>query len=267
MERTPVAETASRLTALDDYAGFTVDPGPDFVRLETAEADGRLDRWLALLVAEHGGRNVAGSTLGSGLAAAVNSPSVGSLVLDARCPDPSLANLAVRPAGNGEFEARAVLTETIAVLAGDPAAAHPSSLVLPGPDALDDWWASRVAATLTPLFDAVRTRAPFGLRNLWGLAADDVTATALWVAQLAGRDPGAAWARAQRLLDALARHTPVRFGRARPFPVADRLHQVRTTCCLYYRSTLEPGPPAESRCDTCPLRDDDSRRRRMLDYA
>lgn len=266
MKSAPVAETAARLAALDDYAGFSVRPGAGWVALATAEADGRLDHWLDLLIAEHGGRNVAGSTLGSALAAAVVGPTVGSLLLDRRCPDPALSNLTALPAGTGEFDARGVRTGVIAVLTGDPAAAHPDSVALPDEDALDDWWASRAAATLTPLFEAVRTRAPFGLRNLWGLAADDVTATALWLAELAGRDQQAAWSRAQRLVDALARYAPVRFPRSRQFPVGDRLHQVRGTCCLYYRSTAEPGPPAENRCDTCPLRDDDSRRTRLLAY-
>ncbi|MCO8277052.1 (2Fe-2S)-binding protein [Actinoplanes sp. TRM 88003] len=264
MTPAPVDETAARLAALDDYAGFSVRPGAGWVSL--AAADGFLDRWLALLIAEHGGRNVAGSTLGSALAAAVIGPTVGSMLLDRRCPDPAPANLTALPSGTGEFDARGVRTGRIAVLAVDPAAAHPDSVVLPDEKALDEWWAVGVAATLTPLFEAVRTRAPFGLRNLWGLAADDVTATSLWLAELAGRDQQAAWTRAQRLLDALARHAPIRFLRSRPFPVGERLHQVRGTCCLYYRSTCEPGPPAENRCDTCPLRDDDSRRERLLAY-
>src|SRR5689334_6209811 len=246
MTSAPVEETAARLAALDDWAGFSVRPEAGWITLETVE--GLLDRWLDLLVAEHGGRNVAGSTLGSALAGAVLGPAVGALLLERRCPDPSLTNLIARPAGNGEFAARGVRTFAVAVLPADPAADHPASVVLPDENALDNWWAARTAATLTPLFDAVRTRAPFGLRNLWGLAADDITATVLWLAELAGRDQHAAWARAQRLLDALSPYAPVRFPRSRPFPAGRRLHQVRGTCCLYYRTRSEPGPPDENRC-------------------
>jgi hypothetical protein len=262
MESAPVAATAARLAALDEYAGFAVRPeaGTGWVALATAEADGSLDRWLARLVTEHGGRNVAGSTLGAALASAVLGPTVGALLIDRRCPDPALPNLTARPDDTGEFEARGVRTAALAVLIGDEAATHPDSVALPDEDALDEWWASRAAATLSALFEAVCTRAPFGRRNLWGLAADDVSATALWLAQLAGLDQQAAWSRAQRLLDALARHAPVRFPRAQPFPAGGRLHQVRGTCCLYYRSS------AAIRCDTCPLRDDASRRERLLAY-
>jgi hypothetical protein len=264
MTSAPVEQTAARLAALDEWAGFSVRPGVGWFPLDAAE--GFFDGWLELLIAEHGGRNVAGSTLGSSLAGAVVGPTVGAILLDRRCPDPSMANLIARPGDTGEFEARGVRTLALAVLPDDPAAGHPDSVVLPDEDALDDWWASRAAATLTPLFEAVRTRAPFGLRNLWGLAIDDVTATALWLAELAGHDQQAAWARAQRLLDALSPYAPVRFTRSRPFPVAGRLHQVRGTCCLYYRSKAEPGPPDEIRCDTCPLRDDESRHARLLAY-
>ncbi|UWP78894.1 hypothetical protein Dfulv_27390 [Dactylosporangium fulvum] len=130
--------------------------------------------------------------------------------------------------------------------------------------ALDAWWAQRTAAALAPLLAAVRARAPFGLRNLWGSVADEVTGTAIRVAQLAGRDAEAAWARAQRLLDALAPHAPVTPARGTPCPVRHpggrQLFQVRGTCSLYYRSMVE------TYCDTCPLRDDDSRQRRLRAY-
>jgi hypothetical protein len=163
-----------------------------------------------------------------------------------------------------------VLVPSVALLPGDPATADPRSVVLADEAALDEWWAAGVAATLAPLLAAVRARAPFGLRNLWGGVADEVTGTVIWVAQLAGRDADEAWLRGQRLLDALARHAPIRFARGRPFlvthPGGRRLFQVRGTCCLYYRSAAETGPPEQTYCNTCPLRDDDSRQRRLREH-
>jgi hypothetical protein len=268
----PVAETAARLAALDPYAGFEVAPVPsdDWVRLAEAEDAGHLDAWLTTLVARHGRRNVAGSMLGCQLSEAVIGPTVAPLLLDGRCPDPSAANLAVRVDADGNLDAHAVMTTAAAVLPGDPLSTHRDSVVLADEAALDDWWAFRAAATLTPLLAAVRARAPFGLSKLWGEAADTVAGTMIWIAQLAGRDATAAWDRAQRLLDALARHTPAPFVRGASFPVAYpggcQLFQVRGTCCLYYRSAVETGPPAETYCNTCPLRDDDSRHRRLRDY-
>jgi hypothetical protein len=268
----PLRETAARLSALDPYAGFEVGPAPDdgWLSLGTVERDGRLDTWLALLVSRHGRRNVAGSTLGSHLAGAVIGPTVSAMMLDNRCPDPAVDNLAVRTDAGGDVQRSAILTPTVVVLPEDPGAADPHSVVVTDEAALHSWWAERAAATLSPLLAAVRARAPFGLRNLWGTVADDVAGMAIWTAQLAGRDADPAWQRAQRLIDALAQHAPVKLNRGRPFPVGypggTQLFQVRGTCCLYYRSALECGPPAETYCNTCPLRDDDSRERRLRDY-
>jgi hypothetical protein len=270
----PVAVTAARLHGLDEYAGFDVAPelGAGWVALGHAERDGQLDAWLAASVSRHSHRGAAGSLLAAELTHVVVGPTVSAMVLDGRCPDPAVDNLADRVDGEGNLERSAVLSPRAAVLAGDAASADRHSVVLPDEAALDRWWAQRVAATLTPLLAAVRARAPFGLRGLWGAVSDEVTGTAIWIAQLAGEDPHPAWRRAQRLLDALAARAPVALTRAQPFPVAypggRRLFQVRGTCCLYYRSAAaaDDGPAGDRYCNTCPLRRDDSRQRRLRDY-
>ncbi|WP_432973726.1 hypothetical protein [Dactylosporangium sp. CA-233914] len=267
----PVAQTAARLDALDPYAGFAVIPDDDgWVPLAGAEAGGHVNAWLTQLDTVHGRRSVAGSMLGMQFGEAVAGVAVAAMVLDGRCPDPAVGNLAVRVHAEGYLERRAVLTPAVAVLPSDPAAADPHSVVVADEAALDEWWAQRAATTLTPLLAAIRARVPFSLRNLWGGVADEVAGTAIWVAQLAGRDAEAAWQHGRRLVDALARHAPVRLAAGRPFPVAypggRRLFQVRGTCCLYYRSAAETGPPQETYCTTCPLRDDDSRRQRLHDH-
>ncbi|MET7402755.1 hypothetical protein ABZS66_55670 [Dactylosporangium sp. NPDC005572] len=265
----PLTETADRLDALDPDAGFDVRPEPDpaWVPLERFVDGGHADAVLRLLEDRHGRRNVAGSMLGAVVAEAVVGGTVAAIVLDERCPDPAAGNLALRIHGEGYLERRAFRGPALAVRPDDPAAAHPDSTVV---DDLDAWWAARAVATLAPLLEAVRARAPFGLRLLWGAVADEVAGAAIRVAQLAGRDAGPAWDRAQRLVDELAAHAPVPLTRGAPFPVAwpggRHLFQVRGTCCLNYRSALESGERDESCCSTCPLRDDDSRHRLLRDY-
>jgi hypothetical protein len=268
----PVADTAARLAALDDHAGFEVvaAPGGDWVPLAEAERGGHLDGWLARLAQVHGRRNVAGSLVGGLVGEAVAGLTVAAITLDRRCPDPAAGNVAVRVHADGHLERRGVLGPAVAVLPGDPAAGDPRSVLVGDEAALHEWWAARAAASLAPLLAAVRARAPFGLRRLWGGVADEVAGTAIWIAQLAGRDAGEAWGLGRRMVDALARHAPVGLARGRPFdvgyPGGRRLFQVRGTCCLSYRSATETGPPAEAFCSTCPLRDDDSRRRHLRDH-
>jgi hypothetical protein len=272
--RSAVAVTSERLGGLDPYAGFEVAPAAQagWIELASLERDGHLEAWLSTLVSRHCHRGAAGSMLGSEVARAVIGPTVSAMVLDGRCPDPAAGNFVVRLDADGGLERSAVLTPQVAVLTGDPAAAEPHSVVLADEAAMDQWWARRVAATLTPLLAAVRSRAPFGLRALWGGVSDEVSGTAIWIAQLAGRAPDPAWRRAQRLLDALNPQVPVRLTRALPLPVSfpggQQLFQVRGTCCLYYRSAAAEadGPAGDRYCNTCPLRDADSRQRRLRDY-
>jgi hypothetical protein len=267
---TPLAATAARLTHLDEDAGFEVGVGGDWVDLARLESDGHLDSWLAVLVARHGHRGKAGSDLGGELARAVVGPTVSSLVLDGRCPDPGVDNVAVKVEPDGSVSRTGVRGHVVAVLSRDAAASDLHSLVLADEAALHAWWARRVAATLLPLLAAVRARAPFGLPALWGSVSDEVSGCAIWIGQLAGREQHESWRYAQRLLDALAPYAPVRLTRARPFPVAhrrgERLFQVRGTCCLSYRSAEVDGPEGDRYCSTCPLRDDGSRCQLLRDY-
>lgn len=269
---TPLAATAARLSRLDGDAGFDIGPDPaaGWVELAAAVRDGRLDAWLASLALRHGDRRAAGSLLGGLLARVVVEPTVSAMVLETRCPDPAIENLLASVDDDGELSRCGMVRPTMAVLPGDPAAGDVHSVVVKDEAALLHWWASRAGATLTPLLAAVRARAPFGLPGLWGAVSDLVTGIAVWIGRLAGRDPDATWSHAQRMVDALAGFAPVRLTRAKPFPVAhgDGHHwfQVRGTCCLSYRSILEAGPLDERYCSTCPLRDDDSRRRHLGDY-
>jgi hypothetical protein len=266
----PLAVTAGRLAGLDSYAGFEVSTGEGWISLSTVESSGQLDTWWAALLSGIGHRGSAGSALGLELARVVVGPTVQALVLDGRCPDPALDNLAVRLGPDGYVSRTAVRGLAVAMAPHDEAAADPRSLVLAGEATLHAWWASRLAGTLTPLLAAVRARAPVGLPALWGGVSDQISGAAIWIGQLAERDPRESWQYAQRLLDALQPHVPVRLTRARPFPVChaarEHLFQVRGTCCLYYRSAEAEGPPGDRYCSTCPLRDDRSRLRRLREH-
>src|SRR5687767_11640593 len=153
-----LALTAARLARLDEYAGFAVEtaPGAQWRRLSRVEADGTLDAWLSLLLAQHGNRATAGSLLGGALTRAVVQPSVAAMALDLRCPEPGAANLAARLDEAGDLAGIAVLSPIVAVVAGD--AAGEDSVVMRDTQALVSWWAERTAETLTPLLAAVRAR-------------------------------------------------------------------------------------------------------------
>lgn len=266
----PIARTADRLAALDDFAGFDVGVGSasGWLPLASVVTSGVLDSWFATLLERHGHAGATGSLIGGALARAVVAPTVSAMVLDARCPSPDAENLAIRLGDDGSVERYGLREPTATVLPADPAAEHPDSVVVPDEAALVDWWAVRAAETLTPLLAAVRARSPFGLRALWGGLADEVTGVALWIGQLAHRDPTSVWSLGSQLVDSLAMYAPVSLPRARPFPVSGYQHwfQVRATCCLYYRSATESAPVKDRYCSTCPLRDDGSRNRILADY-
>lgn len=137
-----------------------------------------------------------------------------------------------------------------------------------------DRLARAAAATLTPLFEQVRSATRFGALPLWNLAADAVLSTATdlpaaaggdLVDQLRGRSLGEA------LVAALARHGGRSRCRARvqqlpgasgPVAVA-----VRGACCLAYRAEPATPPGGPACCTTCPLVSDAARAQRWLPAA
>jgi hypothetical protein len=219
----PLAQTAGRLAALDEYlaAEVTADPGGgDWYRLDAVVADGHLDRWLAALVAQKRGKgDLAGSYLGTWLAETVVTVPVAALVLEQRAPDVTAGNVLVHRHSEGWFDRIALGSPVVGLLPGDPHAGHPDAVVLDDEAALWDWYAVRLLATLGPLLGAVRARTPYGLRGLWGAVADGLCGTALRVARLAGDDGRAAWRVGEALADHVARRIPQLRTRPRPFPV------------------------------------------------
>ncbi|WP_433017753.1 IucA/IucC family C-terminal-domain containing protein [Kribbella sp. CA-294648] len=269
-----IATTAHRLRKLLPYASFEVAPSASvgWVALDQVPLGTQLDDWLDAFQSTHGHRSVAGSLLGLDLARAVIQPTVSAMVLDNRCPDPRIQNLAVSPQPSGALEQIAVRTHRLAVLANDVDKNAPEVITIqPDQVALASWWARTAVNTLTPLLAGIRSRAPFGLRGLWTNAADEVTGVALSTAGQSGPDSDQAWQQAMLLFDAFAEYAPVRLSAPQPFPIRHnrRIHQfhVRASCCLYYRSSAASAALDDRYCASCPLRDDVSRRQRLAKFV
>lgn len=168
----------------------------------------------------------------------------------------------------GWFDLVAFETTRVFVTAADAAASHPDAVVIDGPDQIR-LLARGLLDRLTLVLDAVRASAPFGRSGLWGSVADELAGAALGAARAAGTDAGDAWHLAQGAIDVIAEEW--RWLRARPrlFTVTtsdgSSAFSVKGTCCLYYKTQLQPPDPCgDSYCNTCPFRDDHSRHRRLV---
>lgn len=138
-------------------------------------------------------------------------------------------------------------------------------------------------AVFEPLAEAVRARAPFGVRGMWGTLADHLSDVALRRARDRGSDPEGAWATAAALIDDLAARQPLL--RARPTrhdvacPAGEAVFSTKGTCCLIYKTNMplgrssgagagagaQPWIDADA-CTSCPLRSEGDRTRRLVRY-
>lgn len=264
-----LADTGARLGAVAEHLGFGVGTpqGDGWARLDTVIGSGLLDRMATELLADHGRRDVAGSSLGSHLVGPLLGATVGAMALDRRCPDPDPAGVVVHLNPQGRFDRLSFLDPWVAVLGNDPAAGQPDTVVLADPASLRAWWAERTVAAVEPLLDAVGQRLGSARRGLWGSVADRVAGVLLAVARTANRPGEAAWTEAMTMLDALAEHAPVRLSRPSPFPVGAFAGQawfpVRGTCCLYYLTVEAPDPCGDGYCTTCPFTNPEHRQRKL----
>jgi hypothetical protein len=263
-----LAETGARLAAVDEHLGFAVgEPaGSSWIRLDQVVSDGWVDRCAEMLVAREGRADVAGSYLGAGLVGPLGLRTVAAICLDRRAPDPAPDGVRVHRNAEGGFDGMAFARPAMAVLPTDAAAGQggsPGTAVVADLDALVDWWAERLVAAATPLIESIRARLPFGRRCLWGGLADRVAYPPLALARRRGWDGAAAWAEATRLIDALARHAPMRFARPKPFTVdwagGETWFSIKGTCCLRYRTAPGPDPCGACNCNSCPILDDAER--------
>lgn len=265
----PLAETASRISRLDKYRNYVVGApeGDGWMRAARLLDASVASQWYAAVARQMGDRRFA--------AGVVCRAYVGSVVLtwaypvfaEARLPLCSLEKASLHLAPAMWVDSVAVDEETVAVLADDPAAGLPETRVLDGRDELFDVLVDKLMAA-EPLLEVVREVTSLGWPALWGEVADEVGASALWLAQLYGRDRWEAWDAANAVIDRLAARQPRLKARPRPFPVkwsgGVELHQVRGTCCLYYRKGRASGSGEELYCSSCPIKTDEWRLQRLL---
>jgi hypothetical protein len=126
---------------------------------------------------------------------------------------------------------------------GDNGIAVRSSTTCP-PGELEEVRSVLAREHLAPLIDAVSHATKRPRRALWRSMDDRIAAAIAWIAQMTG-----ASARAFEVLDGKAELRSLDLG------THEMLLHVREGCCLYYRT------PVAVKCFSCPLLDDDARRR------
>lgn len=262
---TSLTDTGQRLACLDHDLGFvtTVPPNePGWIALDAAIQPHALDGFATDILDETSHRTAAASYLASRLTQPVVSRTVAAIVVDRRCPDPSLSSIVMHRHKN-KLD-RIAFTGPCAVVAGDPATLEPGTLEVPDQDALRDWWARKLVAALTPVLEASRARLRFSRRGMWSIVATRIGSTAAGLDRRRGGTGEDGWAEATRLMDALAEHAPVRFTRPKPLPVAwDGCllwHATKATCCLkYHTKPVVDRASGLGYCSTCPLVDSECR--------
>jgi hypothetical protein len=299
----------ARVDATRSWRRVTVDAAGDgWFRLADRLADpAGLDAWYAAELAGtgRGHRDLAGALIAYRFAGSLAELVIGPLLEQRRVVLLSPGNLSLRLGAGARVEALSVTAPVVAVLAGDPDAGRPGTVVVeasppqppagPGPAgapgeegtaALRAVAVDGILAVFGPLAEAVRARAPFGLRGMWGTLADHLADVALRRARDHGGDPEEAWASAAALIDDLAARQPLL--RARPTrhdvacPVGPAVFSTKGTCCLIYKTNMpldradradRAAGPASAQpwidadaCTSCPLRSEADRTGRLVRY-
>lgn len=273
LHRSPLGETLDALRR---------DGGLDHVAFEVGQPMG--DRWMPMddvsgidaVVAEQLGRggaggDYAGAALSGALAAAAVAVGWLPVLAARRLPDLSGANIILhRHTDEAWFDAIAVRSPRVCVLPDDRAAGHPEATTVPTIEDLHRLLAGQLVDLLQPWFVALRARTPFGSAGMWGQLADDVCGTGLWTARRLGIDQRVAWSDGRAVVDIVATRVPTLRARPRPFPVrwrgGDAWFQVKGTCCLWYKTHADRDPNGDGYCTSCPLRDDEVRRGRLVTW-
>lgn len=266
----PLAATIDRLAADADDVRYVVGLPPDdgWVVLAEAIADETvIGQWLADIRDRNGGLEaVAASFLASWLAGVVVGPLTVAIIRERRAWSVAAPDLLVHRHEDGWFDGLAIRGARVVVLPGDPESRHPDAVVVDDLGALRSTVAAELASTLGLAFGAIRRQGHLGPPAMWGAMADAAGFAAVADATARGRDPATAFEEALALVDAVADF--VRLPRVRPSLVqvpwsGGRGYEIaRGTCCLWYRTQVDPDPAGEGFCDSCPRRDPDDQRRR-----
>ena len=145
---------------------------------------------------------------------------------------------------------------------------RPDTEIVASVDELTRITVGHLVTVVAPLFAEVRSRAPYGLRGMWGALADSIAADLTWSAHVDGRDVIDAWQRAQPVIHALAEAVAKSLTRPSFERVESDGHAahltIRGTCCLYYQS--RPNDQPADYCSSCPMGDDTTRRLRQQNW-
>jgi hypothetical protein len=279
------AVTVARVDATRSWRRVTFDAsGEGWFRLADRLADpAGLDAWYQAEVdgTGHGHRDLAGALIVYRFAGSLAELVVGPLLEQRRAVLLTPENLSLRLGERARIEALSVGAPEVAVLPDDPDAGRAGDGVVVVPDeaALRTEAVDGVTAVFGPLAEAVRARAPFGLRGMWGTLADHLSDVALRRARDRKSDSEAAWTLASALIDELALRQPLLRARPRRHLVTheDRsaLFSTKGTCCLIYKTNMPVADGRSARVDTtpfiaadactsCPLRSHEDREGRLV---
>ena len=283
----PLAATLARLDAADESCTYVAgDPsagdGTGWCRLDEALSDDRvIDEWFESLLKGEGNwwGDVTGELLAYYLPSVIADSATKALVAERRVWPIEAADLAVRQSPEGWFNGIALRSTRVRVLPDDPDADHPDVEVVADEATLRTVLVEELVPLLTSIFAALRTRAPYGIRGMWGNFADGIAHAALWRVRKNGADADAraAFATAMALIAELASRVPLSKARPRlesvPWSGGTGWIAIKTTCCLLYKSRASVGPEASRRgvtvdfeidpediCPLCPFLEDGEHR-------
>jgi hypothetical protein len=264
-------ETAGLLAAADDPFEFVAGPPvtAGWVRMADAiAAPSIVEGWFEQVrgTIPNGRKDVAASYLASFVTGTIATPLVRALVDHQRAWRLTADTTWVHLHEDGWLDGIAV-DAPVMVLAADRAVGRPDVEVVDSVEELRAIAVVHLASLVDPLFAAIRQRAPYGLRGMWGALADSFTSDLTWVAHVERRDVVDAWASAQPVLDELSVAIAPR---ALTKPTFERVEldggaghlTIRGTCCLFYQSQLDDEPA--DYCTSCPMGSDETRLLRRL---
>ncbi len=246
------------------------DPGAGWFRLDALGTPGAIETELAWIAGRTRDgvrpRDVTASELASGLGSCVAIPTAMLLVFEGVVPEVSGENLWIRRSEGGRYYDRIAFERpSYRCVTGSAGDGHRDAEPIPDRAALVGSFAGAVVATLDPLFTAIRTVAPYGVRGMWGSLADDLLTSMLWTTRrFDGTDDAqrAVAATTGEIIDAIAARQPLL--KVRPTVVdltwarGHTLFCRRGTCCMIYKAP-GAGEGPERYCASCPLIDDDDR--------
>lgn len=259
----PLAATLQRLDAADEWRAWSVGPPADDGWVSVADLrDGDVLRsWFDELVEIEtaGHRDVAASYVAGWLGSIVLEGPMHALRTELRTWHARADSLLVHRHAEGWIDGIAVLDDLVRVLPDDPDAGAPGTEIVADAAIMRRDLATEAAELLTPMFELLRSWAPFGLAGMWGTTADEIAGTAVWAARRAGHDCDEAFRAAGELLDELATRAPRLRVRPTlvevPWSKGTASLARKGTCCLWYKTQTEPDPSGEGYCSSCPLRE------------